>query len=174
MKTKQSTRKLVLSALFAAITFVSTLIHIHVPGMQTGYVNLGDCLVLTCGILLGPFYGALAAGIGSALTDFLHGYVVYVLPTFVIKALMAVCAYYIYKLLSKDETSYKIIPLTVAGIFSEIIMIVGYFLYEGFFIVTFSGALLGVPGNITQGVMGVIFSVILIRVIKTTKIYKML
>ena len=174
MKNTHSTRKLVLAALFAAITFVSTLIHIHVPGMQTGYVNLGDCLVLTCGILLGPLYGGLAAGVGSALTDFIHGYVIYVPATFVIKFLMAVCAYYIYKLLSKEYDSFKILPLTVAGIFGEIIMIVGYLLYEGLFIVTFAGALLGVPGNITQGVMGIIFSTILIRVIKTTKIYKML
>ena len=93
MKKNDSTRKMVLAALFAALTFVATLIHIHVPGMQTGYVNLGDCLVIISSLLLGPVYGAVAGGIGSALTDLVHGYVIYVPATFVIKTVMGLVVF---------------------------------------------------------------------------------
>ena len=106
MKTNNSTRKLVLASLFAALTFVATLIHIHVPGMQTGYVNLGDCLVIAASLILGPIYGSLAGGIGAAFTDFLHGYVIYVPATFVIKTLMGVAAFFVY--LSKEINTLSI------------------------------------------------------------------
>ncbi len=174
MKTRVLTRKMVLTALFAALTFVATLIHIHVPGMQTGYVNLGDCVVITSAVFLGPLYGALAAGIGSAFTDFLHGYVIYVPATFIIKSIMAVIVYYIYTLLSKKKDKFKILPITVGGILAELIMVAGYFVYEGMFIVSFAGAAVGIPGNCIQGVFGVVGSVILLKVLKKTKIVDMI
>ena len=70
----QKVRKLVLSALMAALVYVATSI-IQIPSPVNGYVNLGDCFVLLSGWLLGPWYGAAAAGIGpcwwicSAATD---------------------------------------------------------------------------------------------------------
>ena len=67
---------MVMGALFADLTAVTTMIHFHFPGVPTGYVNLGDCLVIVSGILLGPVYGGAAAGIGSALVDLTHGYTV--------------------------------------------------------------------------------------------------
>lgn len=170
MKKKYNTKKLVLASLFAALTFVATLIHIHVPGMQTGYVNLGDCLVITSALLLGPIYGGLAAAIGSALTDFLHGYIIYVPATFVIKLIMAVIAYFIYTALSKDKKSFKPLPIIAGGILAELIMISGYFLYEGLFIVNFAGAALGIPGNCIQGVVAIVSAVVLLKVLKKTKI----
>ena len=174
MKNHTTIRKMVMASLFAALTFVATLIHIHIPGAQTRYVNLGDCLVIICGILLGPVYGGLAAGIGSAFTDFIHGYAKYVLGTFVIKMLMAVAAYYIFKGLSKNKDEYKLFPLITAGIVSELIMVAGYFVYEGLFIVTFAGALAGVVGNCIQGIAGVVVSVIFIRIMKRIKITDMI
>lgn len=174
MKTNNSTRKLVLASLFAALTFVATLIHIHVPGMQTGYVNLGDTLVITSSLLLGPVYGSLAAGIGSAFTDLIHGYVVYVPATFVIKAFMGVAAFYVYKALSKNKDSYKSYAVSLGGIIAEIIMILGYFLYEGIFIVGYSGAAVGIPGNCIQGITGVVGTVLLLKVLNKTKIIDMI
>ena len=64
----QKVRKLVLSALMAALVYVATSI-IQIPSPVNGYVNLGDCFVLLSGWLLGPWYGAAAAGIGSMLVD---------------------------------------------------------------------------------------------------------
>lgn len=174
MQTKNSTRKLVLASLFAALTFVATLIHIHVPGMQTGYVNLGDCFVIVSALLLGPIYGSIAGGIGSALTDFLHGYVIYVPATFVIKTLMGVAAYFVYKLLAKNKDSFNSLAVSVSGTVAEIIMIFGYLFYEGQFIVGYAGAAVGIPGNCIQGIFGVVGAVLLLKVLKKTKITDMI
>ena len=77
MKTNQVT-KIVLTALFAAMAFVATYI-IRIPTVGTnGYVNIGDTIVLLSAWMIGGIYGGLAAGIGSALSDFSAGYGMYV------------------------------------------------------------------------------------------------
>ena len=57
-----------------------------------GYINLGDCLVLLGGWLLGPVYGAAAGAIGSLLADIFTGYLAYAPVTLVVKGLMAALA----------------------------------------------------------------------------------
>ena len=64
MQTKK-TLKLVIAALLAAMTCVATMV-IKIPLTATGgYINLGDCIVVLSGILLGPLYGGLAAGLSK-------------------------------------------------------------------------------------------------------------
>ena len=70
-------RKLVLAALFAALACGATMV-IQVPSPIGGYLNLGDCIVLLSGWLLGPVYGA-AAGIVSNLVQAAFGIVCAVL-----------------------------------------------------------------------------------------------
>ncbi|MBQ3258353.1 MAG: ECF transporter S component, partial [Oscillospiraceae bacterium] len=65
---KSNTKKIVMAALMAALACVATMI-IKVPSPLKGYLNLGDCVVLTAGWMLSPIYGFLAAGLGSALAD---------------------------------------------------------------------------------------------------------
>ena len=73
----EKTRKLVYAALFAALTCVMTMI-VKIPVPATGgYVNLGDCVVLLAGWVLGPMYGGAAAGLGSMLADLVSGYPLY-------------------------------------------------------------------------------------------------
>lgn len=71
----QKLQKLVLAALFAALTAVMTTV-IRIPSPMSGYVNLGDCAVLLSAWILGPGLGCAAAGIGSMLSDLL-GYPLY-------------------------------------------------------------------------------------------------
>ena len=60
-----------MAALMAAMACVATMV-IKIPIPATGgYINLGDCIVLLSGIILGPVYGGIAAGLGSALADLL-------------------------------------------------------------------------------------------------------
>lgn len=54
--TDSKIRKLVLSALMAALCTVMTMV-IQVPSPMQGYVNLGDCAVLISAWMLGPLYG---------------------------------------------------------------------------------------------------------------------
>ena len=51
--TDSKIRKLVLSALMAALCTVMTMV-IQVPSPMQGYVNLGDCAVLISAWMLGP------------------------------------------------------------------------------------------------------------------------
>ena len=67
-------KKIVMTALFAALACVATMsIRIPTPGTG-GYIHPGDAIVILSGVVLGPSYGLLAAGIGSAISDLLGGY----------------------------------------------------------------------------------------------------
>ena len=93
-------KKIVLTALIAALVYVATSI-ITIPSPLKGYLNLGDGFVLLCGFMLSPVYGFLAAGIGSALADLLLGYATYAPATFLIKGMMALVAYVMFRVLKK-------------------------------------------------------------------------
>ena len=82
--TENKTRTIILTALLAALTTVATMV-IRIPTPTLGYIHLGDGMVLICGILLGPWLGAVAAGIGSMLADLFAGAVAYMPGTLVIK-----------------------------------------------------------------------------------------
>lgn len=162
--TQTRTLKLVQGAMLAALVFVSTYI-IRIPSPANGYVNLGDCFVLISGWLLGPLYGALAGGIGSSLTDLLSGYAHYVPGTFIIKGLMAYSAAIIYRSFEKNSLS-----LWFSGLIAECIMVVGYFFYA--FLLPGKGiaAAASIPGNIVQGIVGIVSAVALMQVIKKNNI----
>ena len=150
------TRKTVLSAVLAAVVFVLTRF-VSVPSMTAvGNVNLGDCAVLLSAWILPPQYALPAAGIGSALADLLSPFAVYTLPTFLIKGGMAVAACIIF---SKFKA--KPLGLIISGVTAELIMIAGYFVFEGIFICGWATALLNIPFNAVQGVAGLISGVIL-------------
>lgn len=72
-QTNEKTRTLVMTALMAAIIFVATYI-IKIPNPATGgYSHMGDCMIFLAVIMLGRKNGAIAAGIGGALSDLLAG-----------------------------------------------------------------------------------------------------
>ena len=163
---KKTTQKIVLTAMLAALVCVATMI-VKIPSPLKGYINLGDCIVLLSGWLLSPVYGFLAAGIGSALADLFSGYVVYAPATFVIKGVMAIVAFYGYKLMSKKCRD---IPSRIfSSVFSEVLMIGGYFLFEGL-LYGFAPSAVNIPANAVQGVAGLILGVLLIRIFEKSKI----
>ena len=164
MNTK--TKKIVIAALFAALTCVATMI-IKIPSPLKGYINLGDCMVLLAGWMLSPFYGFLAAGLGSALADVFSGYFTYAPATFIIKGLMALIAFYGFKLLHNKIGNLP--SRIITGILAEIMMILGYFVFEGF-LYGFVPSLVNIPANGVQGIAGLIIGVILIKIFEKTKI----
>jgi len=173
LKSTVAIRKTVYAALFAALTFVtSVVIHFHIPAAgANGCVNFGDCVVIASGLLLGPVYGGFAAGIGSALADALYGHIIYIPGTFVIKFFMALVACIVYRVLSKNKNDYKIIPIAIASLICEIIMVVGYLLYETALPgISFAAALISLPIKAMQGIAGVVLSVLVLKVMKKTKL----
>ena len=161
-----TTKRIVIASMLAALVCVATMI-IKIPSPLKGYINLGDCVVLLSGWLLSPLYGFLAAGIGSALADIFSGYIAYAPSTFVIKGLMAIIAYFGFSLLHKRLGSFS--SRIISGTLSEIIMILGYFIFEGF-LYGFVPSLVNIPANAVQGVAGLIIGIILIKVFEKNKI----
>jgi len=159
-----TTKKIIIAALFAALTCVGTMI-IKIPTPTLGYIHPGDGFVLLSGLLLGPFWGALAAGFGSALSDLIGGYFIYVPATFIIKALTALVAYFTYRLLTKLLNTKTAIPhLIISGIAGEAVMVFGYFIFEIFMLsvvnkTTISAGIIaslaGIVPNLIQGIFGV-------------------
>lgn len=160
------TKKLVIAALMTALACVATMI-IKIPSPLKGYINLGDCIVLTAGWLLSPVYGLLAAGLGSALADIFSGYVLYAPATFVIKGLMAIIAFGGFRLLHKKLGNLP--SRIISGIAAEIVMVLGYFVFEGF-LYGFAPSVVNIPPNSVQGVAGLILGIVLIKIFEKSKI----
>ena len=157
------TKRIVFCALLTALTTVSTMV-IQIPSPMSGYVNLGDVFVLFSAFYLGPIYGAVCAGVGSAIADLLTGYVIYAPGTFIIKALMAVCAYFCFialiKIFKKQYPS-----MLVGGIVAELVMVLGYFLYACLIMGEGLAAAASIPGNLVQGLVGVVVGPLIAQVL---------
>ena len=165
----KTTQKIVLCSMLSALTCVATMI-IKIPSPLNGYVNLGDCIIILSAFLLSPTYAFLSAGIGSALADVFSGYVNYAPATFVIKGLMAVVAYFIYKLISSKWPNKKLLSRIIGGACAEVLMVLGYFVFEGF-LYGFLPSLVNIPANAIQGVVGLIVGIILVKLFEKNKIF---
>ncbi len=161
-------QKMVLSALFAALCCVATLL-IQIPSPMNGYVNLGDCFVLLSGWLLGPVYGFFAAAIGSALADLLAGYAHYIPATFLIKGLVALCAWALHRALSAGGKR-PFLSRLFSSLAAETVMVLGYFAWAALLFGEGLAAAASIPGNIVQGIVAVILSGILMDVLQRTKL----
>ena len=151
-------KKLILAALFAALSCVATMsIRIPTPGTG-GYIHPGDAIVILSGVILGPVWGFLAGGIGSALSDLIGGYFIYVPITFVIKGLVALAAGLLYQKIGKNQKS-RYIAVILGGVADIILVAGGYFVCE--FFIYGAGAAASIPANIIQGVGGLVISCIL-------------
>ena len=156
--------------MFAALVCVATML-IKIPSPLKGYINLGDGIVLLAAWILPMPYGIAAAGLGSALADLFSGYVAYAPATFVIKALMAVMAYFCYKLFAKKLNS--TLSRIFSAILAETVMILGYFLFEGI-LYGFLPSLVNIPANAVQAVAGIIIGAALITVFEKQSFAKLL
>ena len=137
-------KKLILAALFAALSCVATMsIRIPTPGTG-GYIHPGDAIVILSGVILGPVWGFLAGGIGSALSDLIGGYFIYVPITFVIKGLVALAAGLLYQKIGKNQKS-RYIAVILGGVADIILVAGGYFVCE--FFIYGAGAAASIPAN---------------------------
>ncbi len=161
---KISIRRLVMCALFAALSYVATLLPIPVP-MLHGYVNIGDCMVLLCAFMLGGLFGAFSVGAGTALADITLSFALYAPATFVIKTLMAFVAYLFFR-------KSGILMRAVGCVVAEAIMVLGYFIFEYF--LYGMGALASVTGNLIQAGTNAIIAFVLISFFSKDKNLKKL
>lgn len=157
------TKKLVLSALFAALTCVATMV-IRIPTPGTGgYIHPGDAIVILSGVFLGPLYGAFAAGIGSALSDLFGGYFIYVPITLIIKGLSAGLAGLVFTGL-RQKVNRPVFRVALGGVINLVLVAAGYFVCE-IPLYSLAAAAASVPSNLVQGAGGLVISVILYPVL---------
>ena len=116
-KQKISTRKIVFVALMAALTVVGSALRIQLPvaiGSTTAF-HLGNIFCALSGILLGPWLGGLAAGLGSFLYDIMSNYISECWITFLTKGAYGLVAGLI-AYSGKDKWNYtKALFATIAG-----------------------------------------------------------
>ena len=117
-KSGTSTRKIVFTALMAALTVAGSSLRITIPVDIAGTTSfhLGNIMCALGGILLGPWYGALSAGIGSALYDMMNPlYISEAWITFLTKAAYGLAAGLVIKCGPKPWTYVRATAATVAG-----------------------------------------------------------
>lgn len=162
-------KRIAVAALLAAFTCIATMsIRIPTPGTG-GYIHPGDAVVLLSGIILGPGYSFLAAGIGSALADLLGGYLIYVPATFAIKGISAFTSGMIWQ--KAGHAAYaahtgkrRYLAIFLCGICNTAFVTLGYFLYEAPMYGT-GAAAASMPANLIQGLSGLILAAILYPVL---------
>ena len=90
MSKKNPIYAIVYTALMAAIVYVLTLLYVPLGESR---VHFGNAASMLAGLILGPWLGGLASGIGAFFFDLTHGYeFVEALVTFASKFLMAMAA----------------------------------------------------------------------------------
>ena len=143
------TRELTYTALAAAIVFVTTYL-IRIPNPATGgYEHLGDCMIFLSVLLLGRKNGAIAGGIGGALSDLLAGAPHYIIPTFICKYGMA----WIMGTIIKDRVSSA--KAQIAGsVLGGLFQVAGYTLFKVFWYDP-KIAVVSIPGNLIQTAFGI-------------------
>lgn len=168
-----TSKQLALAALFAALCLVGTLV-IVIP-LPMGFFNVGDVFVLLAGWFLGPLYGSIAAGVGSALADIIAGYGIYAPFTFVIKALDALSAYLVWKFLKKwiRNERFDCGSRFLSALLGEILMVAGYLLIETL-LYGFPTAVGTLLGNVLQGGCCILLATILCSVLYPLKDVKRL
>jgi uncharacterized membrane protein len=125
MNVSSKTRNLALAGIFAAlITLFIWFVKIPIPA-TSGYVHLGDSLIYMAVYLLPAPYAIAAAAIGGAAADLCVGAVSYVLPTAVIKALMAFFA----SIFFRGEKT-KPLQFVLAFALGAAVTVGGYFVFE--------------------------------------------
>jgi len=152
---KFTTIRLTVTALFMAMNIAMSSFGVPVPG---GHLYLCDIVICTAAILLNPLEAFVVGGIGSFLGDMIF----YPLPMFVslvthgLQAMViSVFAHYVLK---KH-------PKIAAGIgvsIGVLIMVAGYTFGKAFIYSTPEYAIMKLPYEFAQGILGAVFGMLLV------------
>ncbi len=176
---------MVLTAMMMCLILVSTYFF-KIPTIATkGYVHLGDAAIYLAVMVLGKKNGAIAAGVGSCLSDLLGGYAYYAPWTLGTKLLMALVAGIFLDRAArksaqnrsaqnkndnrKDKkrrvlSAYEIFGMVLGGL----VMVAGYALAAKVMYGTWAIAIASVPENVGQFVVGIVISVIIATALQHT------
>ena len=166
-----TTRKMVFTALMAALTVAGSALRITLPLDIAGTTSfhLGNIMCALSGILLGPWLGGLASGLGSAIYDMTNPlYISECWITFLTKGAYGLVAGLVIRIGGKKFGYVKAILATLAGAvtYAALYLAKSYF-YSGLLIkgLTPDAALLNViaklPATAFNAVVALIFAPVL-------------
>lgn len=147
------------TALLAALVFVATYL-IKIPNPATGgYSHMGDCMIFLAVVMLGRRNGSIAAAIGGALSDLLAGAAAWILPTLIIKFIMA---FIMGTIIEKEPLNYKrqLVGSFVGGIFQ----ITAYTLVK-VILIGVGPAVLSIPNVTIQTTVGIVLFTVIVNVL---------
>lgn len=165
-----STKKIAVTAMMAALTVVGSAIRITIPisiGGNTSF-HLGNILCALSGILLGPWLGGLAAGLGSFLYDMTNpAYIDEAWLTFLMKGIYGLLPGLTMLLWKKNWGIIKAGIATVPGAVAYAVLYLAKSYYKSIWVkfMTHEAAMIvvaeKVPATIFNAVVAVIFAPIL-------------
>ena len=163
--------KICMAAVMAALVAVGSYIQVQIPSiLGTSRFHLGNVMCALCGLLLGPWWGALAAGLGSAIFDLFDPIRIAEAPiTFVTKGVYGLVAGAVFFQVFKGRSSYvnEAVASGAAAVSYIAVYMVKCFLYNGLLVKGLSPdaawiATLGkLPSSLFNGIVAVIFAPIL-------------
>ena len=140
-----------LVAVLIALVTVLTLL-VRVPTPARGYVNLSDAAITFAALAFGPWVGAIAGGVGTAIADLLGGFAPYAPISFVAHGVQGL-------LVGLIGGRRRDLPrLVLAWLAGAVAMVTGYLL-GGALYVGLPTALLEVPLNVMQTVVGALVGI---------------
>ena len=165
-------RKVTFVAMMAALVAVGSYIQIQLPSMLgSNRFHLGNVMCALSGLMLGPWWGALGSGLGSALYDLLLDPARFAeFPiAFVTKAVYGLVAGAVFFKVFKGRSNYinEAVATALAAASYIVIYLAKSFFYNGLLIkgLTADAAWLGVlervPSSVFNGVVALVFAPIL-------------
>lgn len=150
--TANKSLKIAVAGVFTALIFLCTYF-LQIPAF-TGYINLGDGMVLLSAVWLG-FPAIAPAAVGSALSDLFSPFPIYAPATLIIKGAMAVVTVLILR--AAGDRKIARVP---AFLLAEAVMVGGYFLFDRL-IYGFAAAVINLGGNGIQALFGFVAGLLL-------------
>jgi uncharacterized membrane protein len=157
--------KLALAAIFGALATVVTMsIAIPIPA-TSGYFNFGEAIVYTAALVFGPFVGGFTGGSIAIADIIVPGAAQFAPGTLVIKSLEGLIVGFLNRKLQKRISSLGL-SAAISVVVGGLEMVAGYFIYEQL-VLGFSMpvALVEVPFNIVQMIVGLIVAVPIMYVV---------
>lgn len=175
---KLTTKKLAYIGLFTALVYVSNYLQIpFVTPFGNTRFHLGNVLCLLSGLILGPGFGGLAAGLGSALFDLFDPvYITSAPTTFINKFLLAAVAGWVFYKKDGEIQKSRILLGSILGQLTYIILYLGKTFIKNYYILglTRQATMVEIAQkagvSFTNGVISVIFaSILAIPLLKAIK-----
>ena len=156
--------KLTISAIFAAVVCIATIVFtISIPA-TSGYFNLGETVIYISALLFGPYVSGLAGGVGASVADMIVA-AQFAPGTLVIKGIEGIIVGFLNRKISLRTNKWSL-SAVIAVVFGGLEMIVGYFLYENLVLsYPIAAAAVEIPFNIVQMLVGLIVAVPVVRIV---------